>query len=189
MSKINIDFLHKFNEDDEWYTTKEDVEYFINNIIIPKDKVIWCPFDKDSSNFVRVLREYGYKVINSHIDYGQDFYNYEPQEHYDLIMSNPPFKGKYKLLQRLKQLNKPFALIFSNICFNTGKFNRVLGTLNRVQFIILERRMKFVKDVDNYDIKKIKQPTFHCLWICNNMFDRDLVFLEGFNYSSIKKKV
>lgn len=106
-----------------------------------------------------------------------------------MIISNPPFKGKYKLLQRLKQLNKPFALIFSNICFNTGKFNRVLGTLNRVQFIILERRMKFVKDVDNYDIKKIKQPTFHCLWVCNNMFDRDLVFLEGFNYSSIKKKV
>ena len=40
---------------------------------LPKDKIIWCPFDKEDSEFVKVLTEQGYKVVYSHIENGQDF--------------------------------------------------------------------------------------------------------------------
>ncbi|MCU9939621.1 hypothetical protein NW739_02350 [Mycoplasmopsis felis] len=31
------------------------------------DKIIWCPFDLPTSNFVTVFKNNGYKVISSHI--------------------------------------------------------------------------------------------------------------------------
>ena len=48
---------YQFNEDNEYYTFKKDVENFLNNVDIPKDKVVWCPFDNENSAFVKVLRE------------------------------------------------------------------------------------------------------------------------------------
>ena len=52
---------------------------------------MWCPFDFESSEYVRLIRENGNKVIATHIDTGQNFFYYEPEEHYDVIVSNPPF--------------------------------------------------------------------------------------------------
>lgn len=37
---------------------------------IPKDKKIWCPFDKEWSAFVQTFRQNGYDVQRSHIDEG-----------------------------------------------------------------------------------------------------------------------
>lgn len=66
------------------YAVKPIIKY------IKKGSTIWCPFDKDDSNFVKELRSSGFKVISSHIDNGEDFYNYEPKD-WDCIISNPPF--------------------------------------------------------------------------------------------------
>ena len=55
-----------FRKNDEAYTPRYAVE-----IILPYIKpasTIWCPFDKDYSEFVQVFREKGFKVINTHID-------------------------------------------------------------------------------------------------------------------------
>lgn len=163
---------YQFNEDNEWYTQEIDIIHFLDRAGICKSKVIWCPFDKDDSNFVKVLRLAGYEVINSHIDYGQDFYEYEPNQHYDIILSNPPFKNKSKLIGRLIQLNKPFGLIFGIQCFNTGKFTRLLGLLNKLQVVFLERRIAFVKDVNEKNPPA--RPTFHSMWICNDLLEKDI---------------
>ena len=57
---------------------------------LEKGKTIWCPFDRDDSAFTRVLKNWGGgKIINTHIDYGQDFYDYEPEENWDIMLSNP----------------------------------------------------------------------------------------------------
>lgn len=55
---------------------------------IPKDAVVWCPFDKENSEFVQQIVANGNKVVCSHIDNGQDFYSFEPDEHWDVIVSN-----------------------------------------------------------------------------------------------------
>ena len=47
----------------------------------------------------------------SHIGTGQDFLQYEPQEDYDYIISNPPFSKKDAILKRLYELKKPFAIL------------------------------------------------------------------------------
>lgn len=166
--------LYNFSDDNEWYTLKEYVIDFINKANIPKDKVIWCPFDKSDSNFVIALKECGYNVIFSHIDFNEDFFTYEPK-HYDYIISNPPFKNKSKTLERLLELDKPFAMIFGIQCFNTGKFTKLLGMLNRFQICFLEKRMKFTKDLSITNKKTLAQPTFHSVWICNNIFDKDII--------------
>ena len=59
---------------------------------------ILCPFDKEESNFVKLISKTN-KVIHSHISEGKDFYNYEPNEHWDCIISNPPFTNKRKIFE------------------------------------------------------------------------------------------
>lgn len=75
---------------------------------IPKDNVIWCPFDGVWSAFYQTFKNNGYKVIRSDIENGRDFFKYEPESHYDIIVSNPPFSKKDKILNRLDELGKPF---------------------------------------------------------------------------------
>jgi hypothetical protein len=56
--------------------------------------------DKEDSEFVKQIRENGNKVIHAHISEGKDFYTYEPDEHWDCIISNPPFTNKAKIFER-----------------------------------------------------------------------------------------
>jgi hypothetical protein len=56
---------------DEKYTPRYAVLPIIK--YLPKDKVIWCPFDTKNSEFVIALKENGFEVVHSHIATGQDF--------------------------------------------------------------------------------------------------------------------
>jgi hypothetical protein len=78
---------------------------------IPKNKIIWCSCDEDWSAYVQLFRENGYKVINSCLKNGQDFFEYEPDEQWDILITNPPFSLKDKWLERCYGFNKPFALL------------------------------------------------------------------------------
>lgn len=167
--------VFNYKNDDEWYTLEKDIKYFLENINIEKTKKIWCPFDGENSNFVKVLKENGYNVVYSHKEDGKDFYNYEPAN-FDLIISNPPFSNKVNLIKRLKELNKPFALIFGIQCFSSGSFTKELKDLD-LELIFLEKRMRFTKDINKID--KIPSPTFHSLWVCNNVVGQKITILEG----------
>lgn len=129
-----------FANDDEWYTTYEDIQFFIDKANIPKDKVIWCPFDLENSNFVTAFVANGYKVIYSHLLYNQDFYKWQPSEHWDIIVSNPPFRNKHKLLERLLEFgsDKQWALIFDIQALNSEKFCHFLQKFEQVQYIHLQ---------------------------------------------------
>jgi len=86
--------------------------YAVNPLLkyIKKDMKIWCPFDKEWSAYVKVLRENGFRVVHSHIEEGKDFFKYEPEE-YDIIISNPPFSIADDILERLYELGKPFIML------------------------------------------------------------------------------
>ena len=105
---LNIGYLSSDKTDNELYTPF----YVVDPIIkyLPKDKIIWCPFDEKWSAFYVHLRELGYRVIRSSLSDGQDFFKYEP-ERWDLIVSNPPFSIKDKVLERLYSFQKPFAVL------------------------------------------------------------------------------
>ena len=79
--------LYSQGKNDECMT----LPYAVRPIIkyIPAGCIVWCPFDKESSEFVKQINAARFRVVHSHIDEGQDFYKYEP-ESWDIIISNPP---------------------------------------------------------------------------------------------------
>ena len=83
---------NNWNAKDEYYTPSILVEPILK--YLKPNSTIWCPFDTKESEFVILFKEAGHKVIYSHIWLGQDFFEYEPDEHYDYIISNPPFTKK-----------------------------------------------------------------------------------------------
>ncbi|MGZ9432344.1 hypothetical protein [Mycoplasma sp. 613B] len=186
-NKNKITKAFNYANDDEWYTTKEDIQFFIDNAKIPKDKIIWCPFDLPDSNFVTIFKKNGYKVISSHILENKDFYSYQP-EHFDIVISNPPFRGKFKLLQRLLEFNKPWALIFGIQALNSEKFCNELQKFERVQYVHLKRRMCFTKDYLNYDVFNLDRPSFASMWIANKMFEKDIQVWKGVDYKKDGKE-
>lgn len=109
------DILYSKGKNDECYTPAYAVKPILK--YIPKGAIVWCPFDKEDSEFVKLISKQN-KVIFSHIHNGQDFYKYEPKEHWDCIVSNPPFTNKRLIFERALSFDKPFALIMSNTWLN-----------------------------------------------------------------------
>jgi hypothetical protein len=132
---MNIGYLtaNKTSSGDEVYTPF----YAVNPLLkyIPKDKVIWCPFDEVWSAFYQLFTERGYKVIRSSLKDGKDFFEYEPSEYYDIIISNPPFSKKDKVIERLYQLEKPFAILLPlNSLQGKKRFKYFVGGIQMLSF-------------------------------------------------------
>ena len=90
--------MYSSGNNDECYTP----DYAVKPILkyIPEGSIVWCPFDTEESNFVIELSK-THNVVYSHIDYGQDFYDYQPNVDWDILISNPPFTKKDKYLKEL----------------------------------------------------------------------------------------
>lgn len=142
---------------------------------LPKDKIIWCPFDKEDSEFVKVLTEQGYKVVYSHIENGKDFYTYEPEE-WDILVSNPPFTNKRQIFERTLSFGKPFALIMSNTWLNDSAPKQVFKD-KQLQLLMFEERMKF----SNNGVVQNK-ITFSSSYFCYNLLPKDIVMDKLSNY-------
>lgn len=170
MAKINSQaVLYSQGGNDECYTPRYVVEAIL--AFIPKDKVIWCPFDREDSNFTLVLKENGYNVINSHIDYGQDYYDYEPP-HWDIMVSNPPFTAKRKIFERALSFGKPFMLLMSNTWLNDSA-PKVLFKDKDLQLLMFRNRIKFLNNgVVNNKI------TFSSSFYCYNILPKQIVMID-----------
>ena len=139
---------------------------------IPQDAIIWCPFDKEDSEFVKQIREMGNKVIATHIDNGQDFYTYEPTEHWDCIISNPPFTNKRHIFERALSFNKPFALIMSNTWLNDSAPKQLFKKKD-LQLLMFDKRMKFK---NNGEIQN--KITFSSSYYCWNFLPKQIIMEE-----------
>ena len=115
---------------DEQYTPPKTVEILLPHIQHLKGKIIWLPFDRDDSQFVKVLKANGFKVKNSHIDYGQDFFKYEPDK-WDVIISNPPYTNKRAYWERCLAFGKPFALLLPINILSDSVINATLAERER----------------------------------------------------------
>lgn len=131
--------LYSSGGNDECYTPRYAVLPLLK--YIDKSKIIWCPFDEDDSEFVKVFREAGYTVVNTHIRMGQDFLNYTPDFKWDVIISNPPFTNKKAFFERALEFNKPFALLMSNTWLNDSTPKKLFG--NDLELLMFWERIKF----------------------------------------------
>lgn len=160
---------------DEQYTPKYGVEVLLPYIQHLKDKTIWCPFDREDSQFVKVLTENGFKVVYSHIDDGKDFLDYEPEQ-WDVIISNPPYKNKRVYWERALALNKPFALLLPLNILSDSVINTTMREREReFQLLIPSRRMRFYNaktgEVGN-------QPTFKASYFGVNFFEQPIILAD-----------
>lgn len=137
---------------------------------IPPTKTVWCPFDTEDSQFVIQLKANGNKVLNSHIDYGQDFFKYEPQEKWDIICSNPPFTNKRHIFERALSFNKPFALLMSNTWLNDSAPYHLFKDKD-LQILSFDKRIKFLNNgVVNNKI------TFMSAYWCKDILPKQILF-------------
>lgn len=158
-------------ESDEYYTPAYAVEPLLK--YLPKEQTIWCPFDKEESQFVKVLSSAGYKVIHSHIDEGKDFFSYEPEESYDYIISNPPFSCKDEVLKRLCELNKPYAMLLP---LPTLQGQKRFPYIKDCEALIFDKRVQYFKDIEQTEVSK--SASFGSIYICRNFLPNSLIFEE-----------
>ena len=151
------------NKNDEMYTPP----ILVNPILkyLKPNSTIWCPFDTEHSEFVIQLIKEGHTVIYSHIINGQDFFEYEPFEDYDYIVSNPPFSLKLKVMERLYKLNKPFAMLMNIECLNY----QVVGNFfldKPLQLLIVDKKVSFNGNTSS----------FNTSYFCKDVLPKDLMF-------------
>lgn len=177
MSKEGITHTSKGNND-ECYTERYAVEALLEFLEAFRDKTIWCPFDDESSEFVQVLKENGFKVVFSHIKYGQNFYDYEPDE-WDLIVSNPPFSHKRETFMRALSFGKPFALIMDLRWLNDSAPAQLFNNKD-LQLLLFEKRMKFKNQPQN------KQINFSCGYFCCDFLPKQIIIRDFSNRNQLK---
>jgi hypothetical protein len=139
---------------------------------VPKDKVIWEAFYGDGASG-KYLKELGYNVIHEPIDF---FENNKG----DIVVSNPPFSKSKEVLTRLKDLGKPFVVIFPSSKINTQYVRNLFkDTPDKLQIIIPRRRIHFNKKIDGKTPENWKDAcNFDCFYYCWKMnLPRDIVWL------------
>ena len=155
------EILYSKGKNDECYTPIEGVLPIIK--YIPKDKIIWCPFDMEDSNFVKEISKTN-KVIKSHIEEGKDFFEYEPKE-WDILISNPPFTDKRKYFERALIFNKPFALLMSLTWLNDAAPKQLFFKKD-LQLLMFDKRMKF---------NNINKITFSSAYFCYDFLPKQII--------------
>ena len=114
-------------------------------------------------------------MIFSHIDDGQDFFEYEPSEHYDYIVSNPPFSRKDDVFERLFALGKPFAMVMSMNNVFDSKRRYAMFSQHDFEILVPRGRTKFIRRGDN---EALCAPPFQSVYICHDMLPTQIVFTE-----------
>ena len=160
---------YKFNKNDEYYTPTYAV-YPIIKYIKP-NSTIWCPFDKEDSNYVKILKKEGFKVIYGHIETGQDFFEVDIPE-CDYIISNPPYSLKGQVFKKLYEIGKPFAMLlnFQGIFDHKERFKMFKN--NRVEMLWLSPRVNFIKQGEY----KPSGVPFQSGYLCSGIFKDSLNF-------------
>ena len=167
---LNVGYLTADRENDELYSPYYVVDHIVK--YLTKDKIIWCPFDEEWSAFYQRLCELGYKVVRSSLVEGQDFYTYEPDDHWDCIISNPPFTNKRRIFERALSFNKPFALIMSNTWLHDSAPKQLFKDKD-LQLLMFDKRMKFM---NNGEIQN--KITFSSSYYCWNFLPKQIIIEE-----------
>lgn len=130
---------------DEYYTPDYIVEIIVPYLKNKGFKTIWCPCDLETSEYVKVLRNNGFTVYNTHIDLGQDFLTYKPDFEFDAIVTNPPFSIKNKIIEKCISYNKPWALLLSATCIQSASLIRLLSQQD-IKFYLFDKRISYNGD-------------------------------------------
>lgn len=126
------------------------------------------------SEYVKIFKQAGFKVIYSHIDNGENFFYYEPEENYDVIISNPPFSQKDDVLKRLYELNKPYAMLLPIPSLQgQARFPYLKDDL---QYLGFDKRINYYMNKDFTQVQK--GVSFGSCYLCKHFLPKDLIIEE-----------
>ena len=166
MSLDSGKLMYSGGNNDECYTPHYAVKPILK--YIPKDVIVWCPFDTKESEFVKQISNTN-QVEYSHINNGQDFFQYEPDD-WDIMLSNPPFTNKRKYFERALSFNKPFALIMTNTWLNDSAPKQLFEDKD-LQLLMFDKRMKF----NSPDGRSNDKITFSSSYYCWNFLPKQII--------------
>ncbi len=168
-----LPFIDKYNEQDEYYTPL----YAIIPIekYLKRNSVIWCPFDKEESLYVRYFKQKGHTVHYTHIDDGFDFFETEPPSGCDYIISNPPYSVKTEVFRRLNILGLPYAMLVGSAGLFAAK-SRFDIFKEGIEQMVFSARIAFMTDYESGTIKAY--PPFESSYICRGVLPQQIVFEE-----------
>lgn len=158
---------------DEFYTPRYAIEPILK--YLDKNSIVWCPFDTEQSNFVKMLKNKGIKVINSHLEMGIDFFNCEVPE-CTYIVSNPPYSLKNEVFERLFAIKKPFAMLVGVVGLFESQKRFDMFKNNDFEIMYLNRRVSYFKDFA--DEKPSLNPPFSSVYLCSGILKEKIVFEE-----------
>jgi hypothetical protein len=161
------------SKNDEFYTPKYAIEPILK--YIKSGSTVWCPFDTEESLFVKILKDNGIKVINTHINDGIDFFKCEVFE-CDYIISNPPYSLKYEVFNRLFAIGKPFAMLVGLVGLFESQKRFNLFANNKFEIMYMNKRISYFKDY--LDAKPSLNPPFSSVYLTSNMLPNQIIFEE-----------
>ncbi len=139
---------------------------------LSKTWLIWEPACGKGS-LVNGLRVRGFRSFGSDILEGKDFLCEEP-EHWDCLVTNPPYSIKTDWIKRCYSLKKPFALLLPWTALETEKRQRLFRE-NGLEIIGIPERIHF---------ELPGNPKKKTCWFATNWFTwglkigRDLTFMQ-----------
>ena len=161
--------MYSAGNNDECYTPSYGVTPILK--YIPEGAIVWCPFDLEHSEFVRQISKQN-EVVYSHLETGQDFFTYEPEQ-WDILISNPPFTNKRKFFERALSFNKPFAMIMTNTWLNDSAPKQLFKDKD-LQLLMFDKRMKF----NMPDGRENDKITFSSSYYCWNFLPKQIIMEE-----------
>ena len=157
--------LYSKGSNDECYTPAYVVEAILP--YLRKDCTYWLPFDTEESEFVKVLQDNGFRFVRSHISEGKDYFAYEP-EHWDAMLSNPPFTNKRGIFERALSFGKPFALLMTNTWLNDSA-PKVLFAERDLQLMLFRNRIHF---------NNMGKITFSSSFWCCDFLPKQIIIID-----------
>lgn len=151
-------------------TPRYVVEDIYSLIEIERFENVWFPFNNYDSEFKLKAEELKIKYHATHKfdDLGNDFFTTEPPKECDLIISNPPFSIQFEILNRLFELDKPFAMLLPLSTLETEKRANLYEKHKKdLSVYIFKKRIKF----------KGKTTSFNtaCCWVFYKISNIDTV--------------
>ena len=153
----------KYSLNDEYYTTFKIWESIRD--YIPKNKIIWECFYSPNSKSATHLRNLGFEVVWKDVDFFTNNYG-------DILVSNMPFSKKKEILTRLKQLDKPFIMLFPTASIQT-KFFKNLFENDKIQIILPTEKLHYEGNSTHP-----LGPSLYTCFLCYKMdFDKDVILI------------
>lgn len=162
------------NPNDEFYTPNYAIEPLLK--YLKPNSFVWCPFDTQESNFVKLLIKDGHRVHCTHIEDCADFFTEQLPDGVDYIISNPPYSLKTEVFERLFELGKPFAMLVGVVGIFESQRRFTMFKNNDFEIMYFNKRISYFKSYD--DQKPSLNPPFSSVYICKGLLPKQIVFEE-----------